>query len=48
VDFRRPRRLSLAVETRYQRLFETILPDRPDRESGLDLTRIGATISYRF
>jgi opacity protein-like surface antigen len=48
VNFRLARRLSVAVETRYQRLFEPILPDRPDHESSLNLTRIGATVSYRF
>ena len=48
VDFRLARRLGVAVETRYQRLFETLLPDRPDRKSSLNLTRIGTTVSYRF
>jgi opacity protein-like surface antigen len=48
VDFRLARHLSVAVESRYQRLFETILPDRPDSESSLNLTRMGAIVSYRF
>lgn len=48
VDFRLARRLGVAVETRYQRLFETILPNRPDSKSSLNLTRIGTTVSYRF
>jgi opacity protein-like surface antigen len=48
VDFLLAPRVSVAVETRYQRLFETILPARPERKSSLDLTRIGATVSYRF
>jgi opacity protein-like surface antigen len=48
VDFMAGRKLGLGVDIRYQRVFTELLIDSPDIEPNLILTRLGASLSYRF